>query len=225
MDRGFEDLLRLLRELPWVRITLILASLAALYWAGQFAGEIVRSYLDLDPKLSESPLLNKAVMIATVIYIGLMALPFMPGIEIGLSMLMIFGAKIALLIYSSTLAALMLAYLAGRFMPVPVSARLFDLLGLKRARDLLQQVAALHEHERSAFLLGHVPSRLAPFLLRHRYLALAILINLPGNMLIGGGGGIAMVAGMTRLFSLPVFLLTIAIAVAPVPLLIYFAQY
>jgi hypothetical protein len=52
-----------------------------------------------------------------------------------------------------------------------------------------------------------------------------VLINLPGNMLVGGGGGIALVAGMTRLFSWPAFLLTVAVAVAPVPLLIYFAQY
>lgn len=36
-----------------------------------------------------------------------------------------------------------------------------------------------------------------------RYVALAVLLNIPGNVVIGGGGGIAFAAGMTRLFSFP----------------------
>ena len=86
-------------------------------------------------------------------------------------------------------------------------------------------VAALPVKQRLPFLLDKAPPGIAPLMLRHRYLAIAMLINLPGNMLIGGGGGIALVAGMTRLFPWPAFLLTIAIAVAPVPLLIYFVRY
>jgi hypothetical protein len=52
-----------------------------------------------------------------------------------------------------------------------------------------------------------------------------IKITLPlkfacGPLIRGGGGGIAMIAGMTGLYSLPRYLLTVAIAVAPVPLII-----
>ncbi len=54
--------------------------------------------------------------------------------------------------------------------------------------------------------------------MRYRYLALAVALNVPGNYLIGGGGGIALFAGVTRLYSIPGFLLTIIVAVAPVPL-------
>ncbi|MGA1369426.1 MAG: hypothetical protein ACO394_13000, partial [Blastocatellia bacterium] len=42
---------------------------------------------------------------------------------------------------------------------------------------------------------------------------LAVALNMPGNAMIGGGGGIAMLAGMSGLFALPVFVMVIAIAV------------
>ncbi|NNL35816.1 MAG: hypothetical protein HKP35_08360 [Silicimonas sp.] len=59
--------------------------------------------------------------------------------------------------------------------------------------------------------------------MRNRYLALAIAINVPGNSLVGGGGGLAFVAGASGLFSFPAFLLTIMLAVAPVPLFFAFS--
>jgi len=51
---------------------------------------------------------------------------------------------------------------------------------------------------------------------RYRYLALAVLLNVPGNAVIGGGGGIAMLVGMTRLFSFPAYIATVVLAVSPV---------
>ena len=65
------------------------------------------------------------------------------------------------------------------------------------------------------------PSRGVPALVRHRHLALAGALNLPGNFLIGGGGGIALIAGVSKLYSVTGFVLTSAIAVAPVPLAVY----
>jgi hypothetical protein len=56
--------------------------------------------------------------------------------------------------------------------------------------------------------------------LRHRYIALALAVNVPGNAVIGGGGGIMMVAGLSGIFApLPTFV-AIAFAVSPVPLTI-----
>jgi len=60
--------------------------------------------------------------------------------------------------------------------------------------------------------------------LRHRYLALAVLFNLPGNMLIGGGGGIALIAGMSGLYRSTNYFITVTLAVAPVPLIISFTE-
>lgn len=68
-------------------------------------------------------------------------------------------------------------------------------------------------------LFERAPSRIVPFLLRHRYIAIAVALNIPGNSVIGGGGGIAFVAGLSRLFSFPLYLLAVAIGVSPVVIL------
>ena len=69
-------------------------------------------------------------------------------------------------------------------------------------------------------LVAQSPKQFIPILLRHRYLAIAIALNTPGNALIGGGGGIALLAGASGLFSFWGFLLVLAVAVLPVPLLV-----
>ena len=74
--------------------------------------------------------------------------------------------------------------------------------------------------DRLAFITSKAPNRYVPLLLRHRYIALAVVVNIPGNVIIGGGGGIALMAGISRLYTLPGFLIAIAIAVAPLPLAI-----
>jgi hypothetical protein len=225
MDRVLEDLLKRLADLPWARILLIAVGLVSLYGLGQIAGRQIIASLDLDQQAAAQTMMRQAMLTALALYVVLTAIPFMPGVEVGLSMLMLLGSKVALLVYLGTITALTLSFLVGRFIPARISARAFGFFGLTRAQDLLMQVAGKPVRERVAILMQSAPQGWAPVMLRHRHLALAILINLPGNMLIGGGGGIAMVAGMSRLFSLPAFLLTVAIAVAPVPLLIYFLRY
>jgi hypothetical protein len=85
---------------------------------------------------------------------------------------------------------------------------------------LLATIEPMNVEDRLAFLLSNTPNRIVPFLIRHRYFALAIVVNVPGNIILGGGGGIALIAGASKLFSLSGFLATIALAVAPVPLAI-----
>jgi hypothetical protein len=78
--------------------------------------------------------------------------------------------------------------------------------------------------ERLAHIVRNSPQRWMPWLLKHRVLALAALINLPGNALIGGGGGICMMVGMSRLLTLPKFVLGVALGVSPIPLMIAFTS-
>ena len=59
-----------------------------------------------------------------------------------------------------------------------------------------------------------------PWLLKHRYIAVIVALNVPGNALIGGGGGIALLAGMSGLFTFPRYLAALALAVLPVPLFV-----
>ena len=70
-------------------------------------------------------------------------------------------------------------------------------------------------------LQAALPDKWAGPLLRFRYVALALLINLPGNGLLGGGGGICLMTGLSRMFRRGATLLTIALAVLPVPLVVW----
>jgi len=80
-------------------------------------------------------------------------------------------------------------------------------------------MAPLDADARLRLLLARAPARVIPRLLRHPCLALALALNLPGNSLIGGGGGIALSAGISGLYPMRSYLATVAVAVAPVPLL------
>ena len=73
--------------------------------------------------------------------------------------------------------------------------------------------------QRLALLVEQAPRRFIPTLLRFRYVALVLALNLPGNAVLGGGGGIAMVAGLSGMFSFPLFLLAASVAALPVPLM------
>jgi uncharacterized membrane protein YdjX (TVP38/TMEM64 family) len=206
----------------WIRILILIGCVIVLYLVGRWITDMLIAEFSLHLRNRNEPMLHRAIMTATIIYVVLMAIPFMPAVEIGFSMLMIFGPKIALLVYVSTVVALTLAYLIGRYLPSGLAARALRHLGLTRAERYVARLAPLSAQERLEVLLGESPTRLLPLATRHRFLALAVLLNLPGNAVIGGGGGIAVLAGMTRLFPLPAYLLTVAVAAAPVPLIIYF---
>lgn len=151
-------------------------------------------------------------------YALLIAIPFVPGVEIGLLLMAMEGAWISPLIYGATVAGLALAYAAGAWLPY---SRLHSILAdmrMRRACALLDRVNPLTSEERVQMLQSSAPAWLRPFVSRYRYLLLAALVNLPGNSFIGGGGGILFVAGLSRLFRPATMLLTICLAVAPVPL-------
>jgi hypothetical protein len=153
------------------------------------------------------------------LYIFLLAVPFLPGIEVGLMLMAMLGNRGILLVYLCTILALSLSFLFGRLLPPRYLARGFDWFNLHRARDLIWSLDPLDPEERLRFLLRTTPSRIGPFLLRHRYLVIGTLFNLPGNALIGGGGGIGLVAGMSRLFPFPKYILLVCVAITPGPIL------
>lgn len=205
----------------WGRIAIVIGGVVALFLLAQVAIDLVIDQFNVPVRADNEPMLHRMIMTAAAMYVVLMTIPFTPAAEIGLSMLLIFGGKIAFLVYVSTVAALTLAYLIGRVFPPELVAMAFGGVGLTRAQELASRFAPLSGEQRVTLLISESPARLVPWLVRHRYLALAVLLNVPGNVVIGGGGGIAMAAGMTRLFSFPAYLLTVALAVAPVPLMFY----
>ena len=114
-------------------------------------------------------------------------------------------AKIVPVVYICTLAGLTTAFLVGRLLPLSLLMTTAAFFHLSKVELLLQSMEGLDGERRLDRLLHNHSSRFLPFLTRHRYIALALAINVPGNFLIGGGGGIAMIAGLSRVITLPRF--------------------
>lgn len=113
---------------------------------------------------------------------------------------------------------MLLSYGVGRLMPATALARLLTLLRMKRAAALVACIAPLPSEARLTVLLDGAPPRTVALALRHRYMALALALNIPGNAMIGGGGGIILMAGPCRLFDPVSTVLTVIIAASPVPI-------
>jgi len=75
--------------------------------------------------------------------------------------------------------------------------------------------------EPAQWIQSLMPIRALTWVVRYRYVNLAALINIPGNSVIGGGGGIAFISGLSGVFRPIPTILTIALATAPVPLTIW----
>jgi hypothetical protein len=159
------------------------------------------------------------IMVAILLaYAVLLAIPFVPGIEVGLMLLLIRGAEIAPYVYLATVLGLVLAYAAGHLLSYRWLRQIFLDLRLPRACRMLDALEPLTAEHRLALLRKQLPWVLGALAVNYRYLLLALLINLPGSGLLGGGGGICMIAGLTRLFHPRATILTIVLAVLPFPL-------
>jgi len=178
----------------------------------------IASALQFEVRPSNEELVHRTLMTSAAVYVLLIAIPFVPAVEIGLVLIAVFGAPVAVLLYVCTIIGLTLSFLLGWLIPLQAISRLFAEFRLRRASALLERLASMDKNARLAYLLQNSPRRLVPALLRHRYLVLALALNLPGNVIIGGGGGIALTAGVSKLYSIGGFLITLAIAVAPIPL-------
>ncbi|WP_424928856.1 hypothetical protein [Amaricoccus tamworthensis] len=202
------------------RLALRVVVLVALVVVATLTAHIVRDSLDIRIVPENEQQVHQSIMVGTVAFIVLLALPFVPGAEIGLAMLTAFGAAIVPVVYIGTVLALCLSYTIGRIVPISVLVRFLGLLRMRRAADLVRRAAPLSEEERLTMLLDGAPPRLVALALRRRYLSLALALNIPGNALVGGGGGIALLAGLSGLFAPLPTILAFAIAVCPVPLTI-----
>lgn len=180
----------------------------------------ITTTLDMEIRPSNEEVVHKSIMVAAVVYSVLLAIPYVPGVEIGLAIIAILGPKIVLLVYLCTLFGLSAGFAFGRLVSQQGLIAFLDELNLHRTCVVLRDIEPMQMQERLAYLVRNAPSRFAPALLRHRHLTLAVALNLPGNFLIGGGGGIALIAGVSRLYSVSGFIATIALATAPVPLAI-----
>lgn len=207
---------RLLISVAWK-----IALLICLIMGGKYLSDWVLGQLTPYLTPSTEPALHRLIMTSISLYVLLMMLPFVPGVEIGLGMMVTFGPKIAPLVFAATVLSLSLSFLIGRVVPQDVIIDSFEALRLKRAASLLKNLQPLGTEERLEFILQSSSLRITSFLIKYRFIALIIALNLPGNAVAGGGGGICLIAGYCRLFPFPRFLLAVVLAVAPVPLAIF----
>ncbi|HSM41012.1 MAG TPA: hypothetical protein VK862_09690 [Afifellaceae bacterium] len=202
----------------WKAALKVLVVAALLYGANQLSHSIAEA-LQFDLRPSNEDVVHRVITISAFFYTCLLAVPFVPGAEIGIALLVTLGPPIAFLVYLCTVFGLVCSFVIGRYVPLKSLRAIADAVKLSRLALLLEQIEPLSREERTEYLTGRDNRALSRFL-QYRYLTLALLFNLPGNFLIGGGGGIGMIAGMSGLFSLYGYLITVMIAVSPVPLLV-----
>lgn len=195
----------------------ILALLVIVVVATWGANEL-KDALNLTMMPASEQQMHRMLILGLVLYVGLLALPFVPGAEVGVAMLTAFGAAIAPLVYAATVIAMMLSYLLGRFLPPQTLSGILKLLRLNRAAAMVDEACRLPREARLAHLMSGAPPRTLGLALRHRYVALALIVNVPGNVVIGGGGGIMMMAGMSGIFTPVPTLFAVLVAVSPIPI-------
>lgn len=201
-----------------LRVAAVICVIALATWGVH----VIRDALDLQIRPDNEQQVHRAIMIGAVAYIVLLAIPFVPGAEIGIALLAGFGSAIAPLVYVCTVAAMMLAFTIGRFLPISALERLLRFLRLRRAAELVARAAPLSTEERVAMLLDGQSKRVLSLAVKYRYAALAVAVNTPGNSVLGGGGGLMIIAGLSGIFTPLSTFVTIVIAVSPVPLAVVF---
>jgi len=196
------------------RVALVAGTALALALAGSWA--VGQHGLQIAP--GQAHVLDAMIAAALLAYVLAMALPFVPGIEIGLALMMLLGEDGIVLVYLATQLALVLSYLMGKWVPTRYVGAAFRWLRMEHAARLLETIEAVPPAGRAAYLSTRAPARWLAALGRHPGLALATVLNLPGNAVIGGVGGIGMIAGMCRAYPLAHYLVLVAAATTPVPL-------
>ncbi len=164
---------------------------------------------------------TSALIVGGLLYILLLSLPFVPGVELGVLLMCVFGKEGIVFVYLATVAGLSLAFLIGRLLPKKWVESRLQKLGFSHSCDNPDdEIDGMFDNlsRNSKFC----QNRFWTFLTKYRYLTIAALFNMPGNYLIGGGGGISLTCGICRRISWKKFLLTIILAVLPVPLLAFF---
>lgn len=203
---------------PSFRVVALTCLYAALLGGGMLFGTEIADVFQMDAWPHSGSGAQRTILLILLAYTVLIALPFVPGVEIGLALIAMFGVQVVPIVYAATVAALVLSFSVGRLVPPEALAKGFHLAGMRRAARLVEEHGRLDFAARRARVEAHLPMVLRPWLLRYPPLTLLVLFNIPGNALIGGGGGIALVLGASRLISWPAFVFGVAIAVAPVPL-------
>ncbi len=148
------------------------------------------------------------LIFACIGYGLILMLPFMPALEAGLLIMSLYGVDGVIGTYVATVFALFLSFLLGCFFINKGQLSWFE----NRPISMLELS--------SNGLLNRALKKILNTASARPYLCLALLLNMPGNVMIGGGGGIAMVAGASGTLRLYKYVLTVSLATSIMPLLV-----
>jgi len=190
-------------------------------WLSGVLGSVVIP--ELRPQ--NEPTIHNMVMVALCVFVLAAAIPFVPGAEIGFALLVLFGGQAAFVVYAGMVSALVLSFVVAKCVPVGRLARVLRWLQLERLATLVLEMDTQASDERSARVAQYLPAPIARVALSNRYLMLALLINLPGNSVLGGGGGLAFMASLSGLYRFWPYVLTVACAVSPIPLFFFLTRH
>jgi hypothetical protein len=204
-----------------LRTVLRVAVLVAIVWLIKLGVDALFAKIALFESDAAARAMTGLIITVLVGYAILLAIPFVPGVEIGFAILMVQGAPAAPIVYLATLGGLLLAFFLGQGAPLNRLISLCNDLYIFRIGGLLARIQDTPREDRLDAINARLPRWLAPILCNYRYVTLGIAINLPGNIALGGGGGIMMAAGLSRLFQTGYVVLTIMLATLPVPLAVW----
>lgn len=208
------------KRFPWklVIILTLLAGLAtALFIGGHSAFEWVKG-------VAEKARTPETLTILCIVYAVLLAIPGVPGLEVGLVMMAVFAEVGILAAWLCTIVGLNLAFLGGRKIP---RAKLEKWLKPKDVPE--SELPAFAIGKGDTMTLVFERNKLGRKILKwtgppggwRRYLLIGLLFNMPGNFIIGGGGGIGLFCGTSDDIKWRWYLLTTTLAAAVIPLMVY----
>lgn len=210
---------------PWrkalPRLAVKLACVVVIVWLARWGFIQVFDWIKTLDTTAQASAMIWLIGLSIAAYAILIAIPFVPAVEIGIALLVMEGANIAPFIYIATVMGLYLAFWIGQRVSLDWLHGIFQDLHMVSACKLLHRIKTEPREQRLSQLEDRLPQWIAPFATRYRYVTIAILLSVPGNFAIGGGGGIMMTAGLSRFFTGPKILLTLIVAVLPIPLIVW----
>ena len=204
-----------------VRIAVRLVVIAALVFVVTICVDHISAKLALFESDAAARAMTGLLVTVLIGYALLLAIPFVPGVEIGLAVLVIQGMEAAPFVYVATVSGLFLSFCIGQYAPLDSLIRFFAGFSFHRLCHLLERIKTTPRDQRLAAMEHRLPKWAATFLCDYRYVTLGLSLSLPGNIALGGGGGSLLAAVLSRLFQSRVVLLTLVIATAPVPLIVW----
>lgn len=202
----------------WVKVVSLMIIVALLIFGLNLVLAWTMNLIGKMNAISDSDVYADMMASALALYAVMIAIPFMPGVEVGIALLLLRGAEIAFYVYCATVLGLMMAYSIGRWIPLGILRRWVNAMGWQKGVAFLDRMENTPAQDRLAAQRAYLPPWLAKLTVDYRYVTFGVMLNLPGTFAIGGGGGIALAAGFSRLFNSWLVLLTIMIATSPVPL-------